>query len=515
MEKSGIEASVHNEQVVLQDKSLSSDDATRNIASVVSQFIVSYREHKDSMSLSDWLGMELKKNLQSETDDEIQKAVQQIIATTQSFESKTASLESHMANGDSETSWMVKELEAGSAAAGTVSVGTYGARIDMALNQANANARSVIMTNSDKINQGFNLDGFIAEQHHADTFNIDAAVKDSAYHAEVKTPGSGETYGKNSMDIGVYDENNKLVGRYQSKYGRNPEATAQAFEHGDYRGQQKLVPEGQAAEIEKKSVEYLEADGVRSQPLSKEEAKDRQRKAQQDGESHEYDWKDADTLEAAKSIGKQALLSVAMTLVFKGIGVVIRRSWNAIRGYENPDIKEEIMQFLGESLSSAGRVGLITAISGAFLVAAKKGWLGAVLEGVGAGVLTNVVCIAMDQVKTLYKLGSGELTPLEAMNQMSRSASISVATIIATTEAAAVGATLGGVFGPVGMLVGAMVAGTVAGVATSTVGQYIMDAREKIIDLAKNCVTSILDMASSSLESVAYGINAFKESIFG
>ncbi len=37
--------------------------------------------------------------------------------------------------------------------------------------------------------------------------------------------------------------------RYQSKYCKDAKSTARVFEQGDYRGQQKLVPDGQQIEI--------------------------------------------------------------------------------------------------------------------------------------------------------------------------------------------------------------------------------------------------------------------------
>ncbi|MCS5854374.1 hypothetical protein LNO23_00245 [Klebsiella pneumoniae subsp. pneumoniae] len=60
------------------------------------------------------------------------------------------------------------------------------------------------------MNQQLNLDGFIAEQHHADTFNLDAVAKGSEYRAEVLKPKSGGTYGKNSVDVVIRDGEGKL-----------------------------------------------------------------------------------------------------------------------------------------------------------------------------------------------------------------------------------------------------------------------------------------------------------------
>ena len=88
----------------------------------------------------------------------------------------------------------------------------------------------------------------------------------------------------------IVDESGKVVRRYQSKYCKDAEATAKAFEHGDYRGQQKLVPDGQEQNIAKKVTTVIEApDGTTSTPLSKEQAKELQYEAQS-GKWNDLNW---------------------------------------------------------------------------------------------------------------------------------------------------------------------------------------------------------------------------------
>ena len=88
------------------------------------------------------------------------------------------------------------------------------------------------------------LDGLVAEQHHVDTFNIDATTKGSPYRARVV--GSQEL---NSVDIEIVDGNGNVVCKYQSKYGADSNATNTQLNRGDYNDQQALVPEGQGADV--------------------------------------------------------------------------------------------------------------------------------------------------------------------------------------------------------------------------------------------------------------------------
>ena len=104
-------------------------------------------------------------------------------------------------------------------------------------------------------------------------FNLNAEATGSEYRAKVLEPDGA--YGKNSVDVVIVDGEGKIVKRYQCKYGQDSHATGEMFEKGDYRGQGKLIPDGQ--EIEKKSSNVIEApDGTTSKPLSKEKAKQMQ-----------------------------------------------------------------------------------------------------------------------------------------------------------------------------------------------------------------------------------------------
>lgn len=77
------------------------------------------------------------------------------------------------------------------------------------------------------------------------------------------------------------DGNGKIARRYQSKYCKDAKATQAAFGKGDYRGQRKLVPEGQQAGIQLNTTTVIEApDGTTSNALSKEQAKQLRDEAQ-------------------------------------------------------------------------------------------------------------------------------------------------------------------------------------------------------------------------------------------
>ena len=160
------------------------------------------------------------------------------------------------------------------------------------------------MTKAGSVNQNPSLDGFIAEQYHAQTFNLNAEAVGSPYRAKVLEP-NGTVYTKNSVDVVILDGNGKIVRRYQSKYCKDAKATQAAFEKGNYRGQRKLAPEGQAENLSAKADVVIKApDGTTSNALSKEQAKRLQDEAQS-RKWNELNWNEYKVKDLTIGIGKQ------------------------------------------------------------------------------------------------------------------------------------------------------------------------------------------------------------------
>ena len=263
-------------------------------------------------------------------------------------------LDAHLAAGRSHESYLIGKIEAGATALGVHNITEYAVGIDKAIDDANRQMRDCVFNADGSINQNPNLDGLMAEHHHAGTFNIDAASSESNLHARAL-----ESNGRNSVDLQIYDKDGNVVRRYQSKYGKDAEASEQYFSHGDYRGQRKMVPDGQAEEIPG-STDHMEAGGVQSKPLSKDEAKRMQERAQKEGEIHQYDWNDANKVAITKAIGKKAAIAGVLAVGFQAVRITGRRFLNWITGKPNQsideDLKEEFSQFcdqVGMSMTTA------------------------------------------------------------------------------------------------------------------------------------------------------------------
>jgi len=299
------------------------EENAQKTSSVIASFVDSYSRQKNTLALDVWLNQEFAKYPEIWADEnERQQATLEIIETVQKNNDEKVDLYAHLDKGKSRESWLAKKIEQGATAAGVVSVGQYAEQVDNVLKDANQSTWDTLTRKDGLISQNVNLDGFIAEYHHASSFNIDAVAKGSPYRARVLEPKLGDSYAKNSVDIGIYDAEGKLVRRYQAKYGADNKATDKLFEKGDCRGQRKLVPKGQA---DANSSEVIEIDGISSKPLSKEEAKALQKQAQQEQEIKQYDWNDANRMTIAKEIGKKALVSAAFCAGFQGSRILGRR----------------------------------------------------------------------------------------------------------------------------------------------------------------------------------------------
>ena len=442
------------------------------------------------------------------SEAELLNASQQVMASTAAFNQSRESLQAHMDKGRSKASWLAGEIEKNAALSGSVHVGQYAGRIDQALADATNNARDMVTTLKGDINRSPHLNGLIAEQHHVDTFNIDAVSKGSPYRARVV--GSQEA---NSVDIEIVDGNGNVVGKYQSKYGADADATKELLNRGDYEGQKPLVPKGQGADVPD-STEVIEADGVKSRPLSKEEARQLQEKAQQEAESRQYDWNDTNRATIARQIGKQAVVGACIAVGMQGTRILARRFWNRLNGRENPSANDDLKEFFESSLRAGTNTAAQVAVSGAVVVAVKNGWLGAALRNTPAGLITNIACVGLQNAKVLYKFGKGELTGEEAVDAIGNTTVTTTMAIAGATKGASLGAAIGTVFGPVGTAIGGFVGGVAGGIAGGQIGEVVYEAGKSVARTATRLAVAVLEGAGRAVESVGNGLRNLASSLF-
>ncbi|WP_104628928.1 hypothetical protein, partial [Helicobacter bizzozeronii] len=377
---------------------------------------------------------------------------EEIEAELKIYEDKKQSLEKALENGRTKEQWLASEIHKATANMATQEVVPYLNSLDNAIKEANYKMAEALLTNEGVISQNPNLDGFIAEQQHAQQFNLNAAARGSQYRAEVLKPSDG--YAKNGVDVVIKDAEGKVVRRYQSKYGQDTQSTKELFKKGDYRGQQKLVPSEQKAQLEAqglKVTDKIEApDGTTSQPLSKAEAKALQEKAQKEGKIPEQTYNDYKARDLALGIGKESLKNGAYAALFS-LGIDLGAHIFSNDPNKKLD-KQKAQEMIQRALASGADTTLKSALAATLRVMAGKGLLPKIFGAKNVFVATASIII--DNLKVLYKYGKGEITGEQAIEKMHENALSTIAGIVFAAVGEWAFAVIGAIFGPIGAVVG-------------------------------------------------------------
>ena len=403
------------------------------------------------------------------------------------------------------------------------SVNNYVDSVNTAIDNANKTMMESVTTKVGVINQNPNLDGFIFEEYHAGTFNIDAAVKQKSYHAEALKPELGETYGKNSIDL-IIEDTGKYVKKYSAKAYKNANESAKAFYDKvtgyKYKFQSKLVPTDQTGDITN-SVDKIKFNNVESKGITKAEIKDIQNDLQSGNKKGDIlnFKKDVNTISISKQIGKQAMLNGTMGV---GIGMAANIGVNLITGKEVE--AEEVIEV---GIKTGASMGMATAIAGGIRVAVEK----KVIPIVFSRMLTNnsigaIAAASMDIIGTAFKLGSGEISLGQAVKDVGSSISAGYGAIISSgigfSGGMALATTIGlGTIGTVGtILTGglALAAGAVCGVVGSNIALKIANGlgkiTEKVVDKAVDIVKSGVNKVKNTVSSAWSGVKSFIRKLF-
>lgn len=483
------------------NKLLPKEDAIE-FGKIQQSFIKNYIDCKEKMDIDSWLEKMLEDNLPDNSKSEAKQISKEIIETLKLNEENKKSLQYSINSGKSKEVWFARKVQDATSHLSMSEVVNYLHELDSALNQANSSMLDTITTNKGIISMNKNLDGFIAEQFHANTFNLDAASKGKNILAEVVVPKDGQVYGKNSVDIVLKDSTGKIVQRYQAKYGKNATSTIRMIKDGNYNNQRLLVPEEQVKAVQeafpnKTVTATIEYGNIKSKGLDKITAKELQNEAQS-GNWNNQNWNAYKTKDLAMGIGKQAGFAALQGAAI-GVGFdIASKVWNG-----DEVNAEEVVEV---ALISGADFGIKAATAGALKVGAEKGIISIIPKGTPAGTLANIAYVAIENVKVIGKITNGELTIREGLEKMEQTTVATVAGLVAMTKGAAIGGTIGIVFGPVGAVVGSFVGGTLAYMAGSKVGETVVKAAQKVREKSKEIVKDIGNKASEGLGFVGNGI---------
>ena len=545
----------------------------RKTEEIIKKFLKSYAENEksqDKKDLKTWLILELQNELPNKKEEDIEKIATELIEGIEVYYTKKKEVEKYQSlgitNGDyvgneilekvadeieeaeiidtkeviedmKEASNIlynyneamiyetasIKEAQLVANVLSTKSVNNYVDTVNTTIDSANKTLVESVTTKAEIINQNPNLDGFIFEEYHAGTFNVDAAVKQKSYHAEALKPELGETYGKNSIDL-IIEDSGKYVKKYSAKAYKNANETAKSFYDKitgyKYKFQSKLVPTDQVGDIAN-SVDKIKYNNVESKGITKAEIKDIQNDLQSGNKKADiFNFKkDVNNISISKQIGKQAMVNGTMGL---GIGMAANIGTKIIQGKE-----VEVEEVIEAGIKTGGSVGLSTAVAGGIRVAVEK----KVIPTVFSRMLKNntigaIAAASMDIIGTAFKLGSREISLGQAVKDVGSSISAGYGAIISSgigfSGGMALATTIGlGTIGTVGtILTGglALIGGAVCGIVGSNIALKIANGlgkiTEKVVDKAVDIVKSGVNKVKNTVSSAWSGVKSFVSKLF-
>ena len=167
------------------------------------------------------------------------------------------------------------------------------------------------------------------------------------------------------------------------------------------------------------------------------------------------------------------------------------------------------------SLTTGADFGIKAATVGTLKVGVEKEIISVIPKGTPAGTFANIAHVAIEDVKVVGKMVSGELSMREGIDKLEQTTVSTVAGIASTGKGAAVGAAIGTVFGPIGTAVSGFVGGAVGYMAGSKVGETIVKGAQKIRDGARKVISKIGEKVADVVSSIGNGISNAISGVLG
>lgn len=476
---------------------------------LLKKFVCSYSAKSSEVGDKKWLAEELKNELPNISEKEAFAMATEAVESIAEYDKNLASINNACSRGQNKEQWFVEKLSQVSTGISVINYGNYLKSIDISISNANAQMLRTITTNSGEISKSFNLDGFIAEQHHVNQFNMQATLAKSKFVAEVCVPQAGKTYGLNSFDSVIKDSvNGKIIHQYQFKFGSDAKSTIRLLQDGNYDNQRIVVPVEQVDEVRKafpgKTIEaYLggtDKCSIKSEGISKQQVKDLQLKTQQDNVVPVSNWNNFTTRDLALNLGRQAgiagLQAATMTMGFTLAAQVMSRE----------KIDRDV--FIETALTTGADAGIKAATAGALKVGIERGILNIIPKSTPIGIVANIACVGIENIKILAKVATGEMTMAESLDRMGRTTTSMIYGIGWGSSGMILGAATLAWIPIVGPIVGSLAGGMLGYMAGSKFGSAIYSGLKTVCSGAKSLVKS----AWSATKSVGSSI---KRAIFG
>lgn len=465
------------------------------------KFLKSYKEKAPEMNDQEWLEQLFKTELPDMTEEEAKQEAKDITESIQTFDSNLESCNQAAASGTSKENWLAEKLQEASVGMSVNDFGKSLQQIDDALFAKNMELADALSRSSDgHIMMSPNLDGNIAENMIAKTTELSATLQGKNISVEVL-----ESHAANSVDVRAINHDTGQFQNYQLKFGKDAKATIELLERGNYNNQRIVVPSEQLEEVQayfkekgssKTITDHIDAWGAEGKSFTKEEMKALQEKAQSENTAPVLDYSHYQTKDLAINIGKNAgAMALQAAAVTTGLNI-------AAKIFKGEVIDED--ELVETAINTGVDTSIKTVTAGTLEVAIRRGVIRFIPKTTPAGVIANIACVGIENVKILGKIASGKLSVTKGLDQMGRVTTSMVGGLCCMAKGAAKGAAIGAklawvpVVGP-GIAVATGFIGGMAGYfGGSKLGESIYNTGKKVAAAAKVVAKPAVDILKAA-----------------
>ena len=498
----------------MESKDYITEQEARKVRKLFVQYLKSYQTKKESMSDKEWLEHLFRTELPEITKEEARQLSVKITDSITIYDNNLKSINSAAQKGISKERWLSEKIQEASVGMAINEYGQTLQAMDDILYKKNIELAEALQRSSDgHIKMSPNLDGNIAENMIAKTTELSGFMQGKNIKVEVR-----DVFTKNSVDVRATNLNTGNYQNYQLKFGKDAKATIDLIERGNYNNQRIIVPSEQLKEVQehfkakdssKTISDHIDAWGANGKSFTKQDMKKLQIAAQKQEQIPQMDYNYYQTKDLAMSIGKNAgAMALQTAAVTTGLTI-------ANRIFQGEAIDPDEMVEIAITNGADTSVKMISA--GTLQIAIRKGMISFIPKATPAGVIANIACVGIENIKILSKIATGELSTTKGLDQMGRTTTSMMGGLWGMTKGAVIGAQLTGwipVIGAPLAVASGFMGGMVGYLGGSKLGDTIYNAGKEVANTVKSIAKSAVNTIRSVGHSIGNGIRSFAKSIF-
>lgn len=498
----------------MESKDYMTKEEAREFKKLFVQYSKSYQTKKESMSNKEWLEHLFHTELPETTKEESSQMATEITDSIKIYDENLESINSAAQKGISKERWLSEKIQEASVGMAINEYGQTLQAMDDILYEKNMELAEALQRSLDgHIKMSPNLDGNIAESMIAKTTELSGFMQGKNIKIEVR-----DVFTKNSVDVRATNLDTGNYQNYQLKFGKDARATIDLIERGNYNNQQIIVPSEQLKEVQehfkakgssKTISDHIDAWGANGKSFTKQDMKKLQIAAQEQEQIPQMDYNYYQTKDLAMSIGKNAgAMALQTAAVTTGLTI-------ANRIFQGETIEPDEMLEIAITNGADTSVKVISA--GTLQIAVRKGIISFIPKTTPAGVIANIACVGIENIKILMKIATGELSTTKGLDQMGRTTTSMIGGLWGMAKGAVIGIQLTGwipVIGAPLAVASGFVGGMVGYLGGSKLGDTIYDTGKKIATVAKKVAKSAVNGIKSAGQSISKGIRSFAKNLF-